>query len=184
MSLPDWLPANLDAATPVLNQWADTYGLPRDAVFGLVSQESRFNPRAYRFEPSIRNADGSTHSDASYGLTQILYGTAQGLGYTGTPEGLYDPSTNAEFGLKYFQQKLNDTGDLFDGLAANNAGHPGTTAGARYATETLVRVAYFTTLFSTPASGVPDNSGTSGRVPWIGIVLVVGFLLLLRAILR
>jgi hypothetical protein len=89
-------------------------------LFGcLVQQESGFDPRAYRSEPQIM--------DASYGLVQILYGTARGIGYTGSPEGLYDVDTNLLYGMKYFRFCLDaHEGHPMWALAAYNAGIGGT----------------------------------------------------------
>ena len=89
-------------------------------LFGcLVQQESGFNPRAYREEPQIK--------DASYGLVQILYGTARGIGYDGDREGLYDVDTNLTYGLKYWDLCLRaHGGHPMWALAAYNAGIGGT----------------------------------------------------------
>jgi soluble lytic murein transglycosylase-like protein len=60
-------------------------------VMGVMQAESSFNPRAYRAEPQI--------NDASYGLMQVLYSTAKDRGFSGAPEGLYDPATNIALGM-------------------------------------------------------------------------------------
>lgn len=60
-------------------------------VLAIIQIESSFQPGAYRAEPQI--------GDASYGLMQILYGTAVDRGYSGPPEGLYDPETNIRYGM-------------------------------------------------------------------------------------
>lgn len=60
-------------------------------VMAVIQIESSFNPTAQRPEPQIR--------DASYGLMQVLYATALDRGYTGAPEGLYDPAVNIALGM-------------------------------------------------------------------------------------
>jgi soluble lytic murein transglycosylase-like protein len=100
---------------PLLDEWASRYGLDRALVYGLVAHESGFNPQAYRAEIGI--------GDASYGLTQVLYRTAQAEGYSGPPSGLFDPTTNLHYGLSYLRRML----DRFNSyeptaLAAYNGG--------------------------------------------------------------
>jgi soluble lytic murein transglycosylase-like protein len=71
----------------------DGLGLDPADVLAFIAVESSFRPNAYRYEAKLR--------DASYGLMQILYKTARGIGYDGPPEGLYDPETNIRFGMRY-----------------------------------------------------------------------------------
>ena len=76
------------------------------------------NTYARREEPQI--------SDASYGLGQILYGTARGLGFDGKPDELYDPETNIDLIGKYHKRTVERYGELsVDQLVtAYNAGNP------------------------------------------------------------
>lgn len=68
-------------------------------------------------------ASGDNH--CSFGLMQLNYcaGTPQGLGYKGTPEGLYDSETNVFYGTLYFFKQLQKYGNLADAISAYNAGH-------------------------------------------------------------
>jgi len=98
---------------------ASREGVPRELVSAVIEVESAWNPNAFRSEPQI--------GDASYGLMQTLYGTAKEVGYTGSPQGLFDPATSILYGVKYLKKML----ALFGGswalaLAAYNAG-PGAT---------------------------------------------------------
>jgi soluble lytic murein transglycosylase-like protein len=79
------------------------YGVPETWIRAFIMTESSFNPQAYRAEPQI--------NDASYGLMQLLYKTAKGLGYGGMPEGLYDPGTNIDLGVKLMSQGRAKYGD-------------------------------------------------------------------------
>ena len=115
MRLPDWDLINEHAAALFIDAWAFVYTLPRHVCYGLISQESRFNPRARRDEPRL--------ADASYGLTQILWHTAQGLGYRGDPEGLYDSDTNVKLGLLYFRNLLRRFESLSIAISAYNGGY-------------------------------------------------------------
>ncbi|MFN4231338.1 transglycosylase SLT domain-containing protein, partial [Parvibaculum sp.] len=67
----------------------------------MIEIESTFRPKAYRYERHI--------GDASYGLMQVLYGTAKWLhddmGYRAyslpSGEAMYDPATGVYFGAAY-----------------------------------------------------------------------------------
>lgn len=67
--------------------------IPISLVLGHMEQESSFRPDAYRAEPQIK--------DASYGLMQLLHGTAKWQGYNGETDGLFDPMNNIYYGMKY-----------------------------------------------------------------------------------
>lgn len=91
-------------------------GLPPALVYGVIAQESAFNFRAYRAEPHI--------NDASRGLMQILYGTARDVGYTGQPDGLYDPAINVRLGVKFLADRIRaKAGDVWAGVSAYNNGN-------------------------------------------------------------
>lgn len=84
---------------------AERYDLDPNLIFATIMIESGGNTYAIRHEPRL--------NDASYGLGQILYSTARGIGYTGTPTGLYDPAVNIDLIARYhkrnydrYQQKL------------------------------------------------------------------------------
>lgn len=98
---------------------AQEHGISQAWIEAIIAQESGGNPDATRQEPAIR--------DASYGLMQILYGTAKGLGYTGEPSGLLDPATNIELGAKLLAQLKVRFRDLELASAAYNCG-PGRVA--------------------------------------------------------
>jgi soluble lytic murein transglycosylase-like protein len=73
----------------LVNKYAALYGMPSDLIHRVIHRESRYNPSAY-------------HS-GNYGLMQIRYNTAKGLGYDGKPEGLFDPETNLKYAIKYLR---------------------------------------------------------------------------------
>ncbi len=76
---------------------AAEYDIDPNLIFATIMVESSGNTFAVRQEPRI--------NDASYGLGQLLYNTARGIGYRGTPEGLFDPAVNIDLIAKY--HKLN-----------------------------------------------------------------------------
>ncbi|MEY9829230.1 soluble lytic murein transglycosylase-like protein [Sinorhizobium fredii] len=55
----------------------------------VVKRESNYNPHAY--------------SKGNYGLMQIRYNTARGLGYDGPAEGLFDAETNLKYATRYLR---------------------------------------------------------------------------------
>jgi len=96
---------------------ASVYSVPESWIRAVIETESSFDPKAYRAEPRI--------GDASYGLMQLLYKTAQGLGYTGPREGLFDPLTNIDLGTRLLSQLRAKYGDDFKAVySAYNSGSP------------------------------------------------------------
>ena len=88
---PDTLAAPL-AQGPLrqlISKYSKLYDVPEALVHRVVKRESGYNPRAY--------------SRGNYGLMQIRYNTAKGLGYTGTPAGLFDAETNLKYAVKYLR---------------------------------------------------------------------------------
>ncbi|OCP38849.1 lytic transglycosylase domain-containing protein [Ensifer sp. LC163] len=71
----------------LIKHYADLNGIPVELVHRVVKRESNYNPRAF--------------SRGNYGLMQIRYNTAKGLGYDGPAEGLFDAETNLMYATKY-----------------------------------------------------------------------------------
>jgi soluble lytic murein transglycosylase-like protein len=67
---------------------AQANGVPEALVHRVIVRESKYHP-------SLIGRGGTI------GLMQIKLGTARGLGYTGTAEGLRDPNTNLTYAVKY-----------------------------------------------------------------------------------
>jgi soluble lytic murein transglycosylase-like protein len=85
---------------------AKKHGIDPALLAGLVKQESGFNPNA-----------GSPAG--ARGLTQLMPGTAAGLGVSN----VLDPAQNLDGGAKYLRQQLDAFGgDVTRALAAYNAG--------------------------------------------------------------
>ena len=104
---------SLGAGGPVDGQFSDQinaaaqkYGIDPALLKGLIRQESNFDPNA-----------GS--GAGAQGLTQLMPGTAAGLGVTNP----LDPGQAIEGGAKYLKQQLDRFGgDVARALAAYNAG--------------------------------------------------------------
>jgi soluble lytic murein transglycosylase-like protein len=101
--------SELPAGTPYgaeITAAATANGIDPALLAGLVKQESGFNPNA-----------GS--GAGAKGLTQLMPGTAAGLGVTN----IFDPAQNLNGGAKYLRQQLDAFGgDVTKALAAYNAG--------------------------------------------------------------
>jgi soluble lytic murein transglycosylase-like protein len=68
---------------------------------------------------TVRQDGGSP----TYGLCQVKYETAQGLGYDGMPDGLLIPETNAKYAALYLKKQLiRYDYDQNKAVAAYNAG--------------------------------------------------------------
>jgi hypothetical protein len=121
---------------------ATRFGLDADWLEAQVLTESSGHADAFRYEPGIWSQlqRGVLHPAvpidltravprrvaSSYGLLQILYVTALGVGYRGEPEGLFVPETGLAFGATYMRQLLAwAKGDITAALAAYNGGAKG-----------------------------------------------------------
>jgi soluble lytic murein transglycosylase-like protein len=99
------------AYEPMIEQAAARYGINPSVLYGLIEQESGFDPSA-------------SSSAGAQGLTQLMPSTAASLGVT---EPL-DPAQSIEGGARYLSQLLHQfAGNTTDALAAYNAG-PGAVA--------------------------------------------------------
>ena len=85
---------------------AKKYGLKKLFLKAVAICESSLDTTAYRYEPAFwkrylkdnpewKNRE-QTEVSASYGLMQLMYTTAWGLGFRGSGEDLYDPVINVE----------------------------------------------------------------------------------------
>lgn len=138
-------------------------GVPAPLLKGLVEHESLWNPRALRNEPQI--------NDASRGLGQLLYRTAKSIGYTGTPDGLFDPATNLLFTAKYLAFQKSRTGSWDAAVSAYNGGFsPAKGMGAKLTQPTTVVLAH------DPVTGAvlrtrQAQPGEYGNQPYVDAVL-------------
>jgi len=101
----------------LINKYASVNSIDPALLKAIISIESAFYEKSYRYEPH--------RNDASYGLTQLLYQTAKSLGYTGKPTDLYNPENSIKYGAKFLSY-LNKqySGNLGDIFASYNMGFP------------------------------------------------------------
>jgi hypothetical protein len=73
----------------LIAKYAALYDVPESLVHHVVRRETNYNP-------------GAVHA-GNWGLMQIRYKTAKGLGYDGSPNGLLDAETNLKYAVKYLK---------------------------------------------------------------------------------
>jgi len=102
----------------VIKRNSTKYDVDSKLIYATIMLESGGNTYAIRHEPQI--------GDASYGLGQILYGTALGIGFEGNPNDLFDPEVNIELIARYHRRNQDVYGDLSaeELTIAYNAGSP------------------------------------------------------------
>jgi soluble lytic murein transglycosylase-like protein len=99
-----------DRATlaPLIAQHAKAHGVPEALVHRIIQRESGYNPRAV--------------SRGNFGLMQIRYATAQGMGYRGSPSGLLDANTNLSYAVPYLANAYKVAGGNEDRAVSLYAG--------------------------------------------------------------
>ena len=73
----------------LITKYAALYEVPEHLVHHVVRRESNYNPAAVH--------------NGNWGLMQIRYNTAKGMGYDGSPNGLLDAETNLKYAVKYLR---------------------------------------------------------------------------------
>jgi len=148
----------------LINKYADQNNVDPALIAAIAEQESTWNPNAYRYEPKI--------NDSSYGLMQTLYTTAQGMGYSGAPEGLYNPETSIDYGSKYISQMLKaNNNDPRLALAAYNGG-PGAVSNGQilssidYSNKVMARYKKYQECLDQTGAGT--GTGATGKGTCIG----------------
>ena len=109
----------------IVAEAGNAWDVETSLIKALIGAESEFNPNAYRAEPQI--------ADASYGLMQLLYGTARTMGFTGAALALYDPVTNVRLGTRFISDKIRTASargyGVDSAISAYNAGFSTVRAG-------------------------------------------------------
>jgi soluble lytic murein transglycosylase-like protein len=87
---------------------AKAHGVPEALVHRVIKRESGYNPRA--------------SNRGNFGLMQIRYATAQGMGYRGAVSGLLDANTNLTYAVPYLANAYKVAGGNLDRAVALYAG--------------------------------------------------------------
>ena len=107
---------NEDAYDGIIRPMAAQQHVPVALVKAVIAHESRFVPTAIRGEPQL--------NDASRGLMQLLFATAQGLGFNGQADALFNPGVNIPLGIRYLAEQLARAGgDWAGAVSAYNGGY-------------------------------------------------------------
>jgi soluble lytic murein transglycosylase-like protein len=89
---------------------APSYGVPTWFALRIAKIESGFNPRV-------------TGGVGEIGVYQLKCQTARGMGYSGPCSGLYNASTNVQYGLKYLSMAVRQShGNLKLAASKHNGG--------------------------------------------------------------
>jgi hypothetical protein len=120
----------------------------------LIARESGWDPAARRDEPAL--------GDASWGLMQVLLGTARGISPGITAAELRDPVTNIVIGTAYLRDRLRTYPILADAVSAYNAGRP-TSANQGYVDDVLAYYAWYWS--NDPVLQAASGIDVGGRTP-------------------
>jgi soluble lytic murein transglycosylase-like protein len=97
--------AQIDA---LVAQHAKAHGIPETLVHRIIKRESGYNPLA--------------SNRGNFGLMQIRYATARGMGYRGAVSGLLDANTNLTYAVPYLANAYRVAGGNPDRAVALYAG--------------------------------------------------------------
>ena len=75
------------AVNNLIGYYAMIYGVPETMVRKVIQESSNYNEFA--------------HFGDRYGLMQVHIDAARAMGYEGAAEGLFDPDTNLNYGVRY-----------------------------------------------------------------------------------
>jgi soluble lytic murein transglycosylase-like protein len=89
-------------------QHAKAHGIPETLVHRIIKRESGYNPLA--------------SNRGNFGLMQIRYATARGMGYKGAVSGLLDANTNLTYAVPYLANAYRIAGGNPDRAVALYAG--------------------------------------------------------------
>lgn len=126
---------------------ANTYGIEPVIIDAIITIESAWNPFAVRYEPAFKyTQECEKHAKAnaitpsteerlqmfSFGLMQIMGGTARAFSYTGNLLKLTDVAINIDLGCKIIEKLMKRYDDLNDVVAAYNGGSVRKNAAGNY----------------------------------------------------
>lgn len=138
----------------VITEMCDKYDIRPEIVYALIKVESGGDPYATRFEPGytayfsakefarenlITRRTEEVMQATSWGLMQIMGGTARRLGLEAPIPVLIDPQNNIEYGCKLLQElTVRYPESIWDRAAAYNAGKVRRTATGEYVNQRYI----------------------------------------------
>jgi len=138
----------------LVTQHAQTYGVPETLIHRVIKRESGYNPRAV--------------SRGNFGLMQIRYATARGMGYRGAAAGLLDATTNLAYAVPYLANAYKVAGGNADRAVALYAGgyyYEAKRKGLLHALRTGGVDPFATGSISAPAAASRPSAFTSAEAP-------------------
>ena len=138
---------------PTVKSQSKKFGADPQIIDAIIITESSYNPYAIRYESEfkytskslafaklnhITNATEIIGEKISWGLGQIMGGTARELGFDGPLPLLCEPELNIELMIKLIQQLEGKYSKLTDVIASYNAGAPRKTISDSYRNQIYV----------------------------------------------
>lgn len=145
--------ANITSIAQMVRDEATKASLDPNTILGIIKVESNFNPNAVRYERNFLNyfktkdyakIQGITEDSEnclqkfSWGLMQVMGGTARWLGYGGFLPDLSNPVVGIQWGVEYFKRIANRYIYLTDQLAVYNRGSVQKDVTGRYTNQNYV----------------------------------------------
>ncbi len=142
-----------DALRAIVRREAEEQALSAPLIEAIVTVESRWNPWALRYERDFSYVvDADKHARfsqitpdtertlqrMSFGLMQVMGGTARSIGYIGPLAVLLDPDVNIHWGARYFKRITQTYPLVTDQIAAYNAGRARRDLGGVYVNQAYV----------------------------------------------
>ncbi len=122
---------------PLVDKLAKRHAIDVKLLDGIIMVESNYNPWAMRYEPKYRYISGQADwavklgitsstekvcQQISWGMSQLMGGTARSLGYTGHLAQLVDPQTNVTYACQLLLRIMKRYTTVEECIAAYNAG--------------------------------------------------------------
>lgn len=138
---------------PIVTTAAERFEINRFIIQALIIVESSGNPKAARHERQFTYlCDPAAYAKAlgiteeterifqktSWGLMQVMGGTARDMGFSGALTDLLDPTVGIEWGCRYFLSRCSEYETLLDQIAAYNAGSVRRIADGSYRNQSYV----------------------------------------------
>ncbi len=143
----------MDATSPAFLQACQNRHIEPALAAAIVTVESGWNNWVCRSEPQFKwtwmveeyapklgqsETTERTQQKTSWGLMQIMGGTARELGYEGLLSMLALPEMGLDWGLRYLTKKLRAHTQISDVIAAYNAGSPRRDPSGKYKNQAYV----------------------------------------------